>query len=506
MATDKGVFNYDEASTSFELFNDKVFETIFSNGSVLIASNSFGLYKWDATESDFLLSNTGINSARIQGMCLFNESLYCAADGGLYFTADDGLTWNAIEETANVWCSSVTKLDEMLFVSSNKGVLATSLSDESWRLLNNGLTSNDVWQIMVVGNDLYAATDDGLFRSADKGENWAHLDNFDSQFLYLAHEGDLILAATNNSGLYKVSDDLTTMELVAFNNYEVINTVEILDGTIFVSVEDIVGDGLESIEGLYRSVDGGETWEHSELPAVHDMFKRGDSNLYAAGTASIYYSPDNGVTWDTWTEQGMPNFFISSILQGEGYMYAGTTGKSVYCRKYLNVTDIESDEYTLGDGTISNIPEETTSEGLLANIKKPHGSSIKLNGEIVEGQDVSGNLKSTGAGFVKGGDVVLVIAEDGVTEKRYVLQTPSSLRGPKNQSLAIFPNPASDKLYFSDATLSNARVQIIDVEGKIIVDKQLADGFIEISHLPKGLFIAKVLSEGNVMVTKFAKE
>lgn len=59
----------------------------------------------------------------------------------------------------------------------------------------------------------------------------------------------------------------------------------------------------------------------------------------------------------------------------------------------------------------------------------------------------------------------------------------------------IYPNPASDKLYFENLK-KNSIVKIINAEGKFIMEKTIQpNGFVDISALPKGVYVAIV--EGN---------
>jgi predicted outer membrane repeat protein len=67
----------------------------------------------------------------------------------------------------------------------------------------------------------------------------------------------------------------------------------------------------------------------------------------------------------------------------------------------------------------------------------------------------------------------------------------------------IYPNPTSGLIYFSDVLGKDATVQIIDVAGKIVVDKRRIDGisFIDLSGR-KGIYIAVIVDRGQSTSTK----
>ena len=81
-------------------------------------------------------------------------------------------------------------------------------------------------------------------------------------------------------------------------------------------------------------------------------------------------------------------------------------------------------------------------------------------------------------------------------------------------SLAIYPNPASDVLYLelNQNNLKQVRVDIIDVKGQILQNyKYPTNGNqfkenIDISRIPKGIYILRVGSDDNVNYLKLVIE
>ncbi|MDR0828828.1 MAG: thiol protease/hemagglutinin PrtT [Prevotellaceae bacterium] len=61
-----------------------------------------------------------------------------------------------------------------------------------------------------------------------------------------------------------------------------------------------------------------------------------------------------------------------------------------------------------------------------------------------------------------------------------------------NNNLIIFPNPVKDNLYVETNTDTNDRIQIIDIFGKILLTADKQSMPINVSNLPKGIYILKI--------------
>ena len=74
----------------------------------------------------------------------------------------------------------------------------------------------------------------------------------------------------------------------------------------------------------------------------------------------------------------------------------------------------------------------------------------------------------------------------------------------KNELSYTYPNPASDRLYFSNEILYSAQmVEIMDVNGKKKYHTNTIEEFIDISNWAKGLYIVRYKSQqGNLHAAK----
>jgi len=507
IATDKGLYKYDSNGASFSMVNDKPIDKLFVKDSILLGSNHNGMFRWNQESHDFILSNTGINSAKVYALTLFDSTLYAATPGGVFYTSDDGETWSEIQEVQNFNCTSFAQLDTTLYIGTWKGVFTKSLHSNKCVPVDNGLTTIVVRDLDAVDSVLFAATDGGLFKSVDNGKIWVHIDNYADQVIQLAHGNNMVLALTTINGLYQLSSDGTSLNLIGPETADALSSIDIVDSTVYVGTANLKSGKL----GYYESVDSCKTWNYHQTGIIiSDMFKRGNRNIYAAGSRFIY-SPDNGKNWQDWSETGIPDVQINFVLQCDSAMYAGTLGNSIFKREYLKLTDMTSDTYEVGDSTINNLPSNTTADSLEANVDVSHGASAEVVGDS-SGTNASmdnwgGNvLKDASITYLHAGDQIKVIAEDGVTTKIYTINTVTGIKTVMSDQPFFYPNPVTDKLNISQTYTSDARIIIFDMQGKKVLDQQMTSNEVNVANLPKGVYIVELLDSGKATINKLLKE
>jgi ligand-binding sensor domain-containing protein len=94
-------------------------------------------------------------------------------DGGVFRSADGGLTWRPISRALpNDSIRGIVLLDQGLIVATGNGIFKTTDKGKQWIPANKGLTSLAVQSLIGSGGGgLYAGTSAGVFRS-DDGLTW----------------------------------------------------------------------------------------------------------------------------------------------------------------------------------------------------------------------------------------------------------------------------------------------------------------------------------------------
>lgn len=227
--------------------------------------------------------------------------------GGVWKTTDDGISWNNISDG--------------YFKTGTVGAIAVSESDPN---------------IVVVGMGEHAARGvmtsmgDGVYKSTDAGKTWSHMGLDKSRhisdviihptypdIIYVTAQGAQY-APSDDRGVYRSTDGGTTWKnILSVNNITGpsslsmdMNNPRILYAAMWQHQRypwTMVSGGESS--GLYKSTDGGDTWEKMEKGLPKEFGKAGISvsranseRVYAVIEAEdkkggVYRSDDAGKTW-----------------------------------------------------------------------------------------------------------------------------------------------------------------------------------------------------------------
>jgi photosystem II stability/assembly factor-like uncharacterized protein len=173
------------------------------------------------------------------------------------------------------------------YISFDKG--------KNWSLAH-GLTNTFVKSFASDGLTLYAGTQNGVYRSSDKGRNWTCIGLADKSIETIAAKGSKIFAAENNSNghLYLSIDQGTTWNPVPGNGLTTtwFNSILIKDQYVFVA---------SLWDGVFRSANNGTDWTPSSSgikPWPVYTLALQKNQLFAGTLNGIATSGNNGSSWN----------------------------------------------------------------------------------------------------------------------------------------------------------------------------------------------------------------
>lgn len=146
---------------------------LFVAGENLLAGTDRGIYQSVDRGANWshLYGNVQVN-----GFTQSGNDIYAAAVDGALLTNDLGAHWHYIYRPYTLHDIS-TDGSHVYAMTLGDGLLKTDNGGITWEHVNDGLGASGFYTFEVknLGNDLFAAQWDGIYRSADAGKNWALL-------------------------------------------------------------------------------------------------------------------------------------------------------------------------------------------------------------------------------------------------------------------------------------------------------------------------------------------
>lgn len=145
---------------------------VAKNNAVIAATEKDGIYISVDGLNSWQASNKGLpKNIRIKALATFGNTVLAGSyREGIFLSKDRGETWQASNtglENLTIRCFYV--LNATILAGTDRGIYASDTGGRSWRLIEEGMQIND---FMSSGTYLFAATHQGVLRSADKGKTW----------------------------------------------------------------------------------------------------------------------------------------------------------------------------------------------------------------------------------------------------------------------------------------------------------------------------------------------
>jgi photosystem II stability/assembly factor-like uncharacterized protein len=243
-----------------------------------------------------------------------------ALPGGVVLLGTDGAGVVRSSDGGRSWAASNTGFSErfvsrMLFDRGGRRVLAGIWGDRHhggvfaapsargpWTRFGTGLTGREVLSLALIGSEVIAGTDDGLFLSEGATGAWQRLTTVVDGIEIHPRVTDVaavavptVLAATSK-GLLRTADGGRTWRRTPLGIAEQISSLVVSprDANLVIAATAL---------GIFRSTDGGATWAQvspgfGDIQAHTMAFVPSDDRvLFAATSKGLFRSADQGATW-----------------------------------------------------------------------------------------------------------------------------------------------------------------------------------------------------------------
>jgi photosystem II stability/assembly factor-like uncharacterized protein len=401
--------------------------TIYAAGINVWKSTNSG-QNWTIVSHWLYPSGYGYTHADVHTLDVFNETLYCGSDGGVFKSTDQGNNWGDISEGLQI-----SQFYRMSISEQNPYKILLGAQDNGMNLVNDSVYSHllggdgngavidysddnimyTVYQLGSIQKSINGGLSFGGIENGEQGDgNWVTpfvLDPFDHTILYAGYRH-----------LWKFDSNIEEWEQISSvtsNNLDCIEASPASEGTIYISsyssifrtdnggvdwinissgIPDLFITSIESdplnaskvwvtLSGyedgykVYVSEDGGETWENisanlPNIPAVCIAFQEGENEgIYVGTDAGVYYKDNTLPEWITYMD-GLPNVIVNQLKVDlpNDRIVACTFGRGVW----------ESDLYEFTpSGTASN-NISTTNLFSIYPIPADGTLNIKINGDL----------------------------------------------------------------------------------------------------------------------------
>jgi len=235
--------------------------------------------------------------------------------------------WMQVPSSPSSQINDIVEFNGVLYLAhGSAGVYKSTDSTATWQLINNGFNTTqakNVYQLLVKGDTIYAATVDGIYKSTNAGNNWVKKSsgiNIGPGALYefaesiFEHNNELFAGAW--SGIYRSADGAENWLATNVSGFATgpgffINH----NGTLFAARENI------NLPYGYKSIDGGVTWDSlTSIPGPVITFLSEPGHLWAGTIFGVWLSTDNGASWEDRNNGLALDPYSSCIIRVNGWL------------------------------------------------------------------------------------------------------------------------------------------------------------------------------------------
>lgn len=239
-------------------------------------------------------------------------TLYTATASGIYNRTADATAWTLVNTSVPTgnFPMPMAEHDNTLYIVSDDEVFNSTNKGETWNALGLRPEGDAIGLVIIdetrenSSHGIYLALENrGVFRSADAGAQWTHLDNgLAGKRIYAVATVENTIFAGTNDGVYRLNSDI--WEQLSLDSANAVHALAVMENNLYVATgPDPFGLGLSKTEGKYAT-----------------QRITGD----AARPWKIFHSGDLGLSWTEITPKNKP-----SIMVGPRSVKILTVGKTL---------------------------------------------------------------------------------------------------------------------------------------------------------------------------------
>jgi photosystem II stability/assembly factor-like uncharacterized protein len=529
------------------VWSDSVNQMGYPNG-IKYRNGRYYMFTWSGIYvSDDISKNwksIGLTGTFIFEMeVLDNGDLLAATEDGLFLSSDKGNSWNIIDvlgdEFENVKLKWVMQIDkdseENLFCFVNGyGVFKSTDGGFTWKSSSKGLNYGDLKGLGIAKNGRLFAGNYGLSMYNPDTKEWSYVKNFeDMRVTYVKNDENYNLYVATHD---RHSDDITTELWKSTDNGETWDTL--WDKQSYSPIEYIFpnwnGDLYVQTKGAgyFYSKDKGETWEYFSKCAPNSFGLDYNNNIYSSWYGGLLKRNISDNHWDTvlTLDQNTEDFmtfldyqyerkhFIFNPASKLSFAYIDVINHTIWSSESGNrwwyygrywYEELDEDRFYRS----GPIAVDSSYSFLAADHYNNTETKIKRTNSTIdyfhyEYDLLSGGLDSC---LVKSfhvspdGYIYIVSNSNGIYKSKSTYVDVEELPT-TDEEIATSPNPAEDFLEIKlPGSYLNYGLEVYDAMGARIDGISMENRKVDVSKLPPGIYLLRVVTSDEIFTGKFIK-
>ena len=342
-STNDGII-WDEVSTI-----DKEINCLESDGdsTIYIGRNWYYPYLYNSFGDLYQSTSYGESWTKLnvpfRPLSIYNDrqgNIYVGAIEGLYFTTNNGGSWNRFDTLSLPIISIFKRSDCFIVGTEGFGMYKIKDNETKWEKIHSGFSRAIVQTIDKLPNgNLVAGTENyGIYISTDVGESWNYSAATGSIYSFSVDPSGIIYAGTSRSEIYRSTDNGYIWESKSKGlNKNDVNFYLATDSLGVVYTSSTFGSAA-------RSYDKANSWEHFTTPDHIYSFsiRRKDNMLFMGSNNVVFRSSNQGGIWEG--SDTLPVYRIKCFAFFNDKIFAGTLEKGMFQSTDNGKSWIESNE------------------------------------------------------------------------------------------------------------------------------------------------------------------